>query len=366
VRGRLRLAGGTFLAVCLAGVVLAQPALAASSYASAPARAWPVTITIHTVPALAGVRFTFDGTPLITGAGGQASVTGQHNFSPHTLTLADTRFSRPGRHYSFARWAGQRDPNQAFLPTVRGLPMRADYTVTAGFAAQCPVILRFTDQSGAALNPAQISLVTARSDAGRVAGLRPAGRTWLECQLPLYRGGTLISQALRYSLQSVMVSGTNIVHAGVERFEPGSNPDPTIVGYFHELTITAHDALFGRPTGSEAVVILPGHPVRQVPLGPDHTVTLSKLPQGNYKVSVKAGGAVIAARSIRLSRNETVDLTAVTPIDLAAVGGALAVVVVGLPLLSGTRRRRLLGLMRRLRMTWLPRLRRPPRREPSP
>jgi hypothetical protein len=368
VTGRLALMAGAVLAAWMGGAVLAQPAVAAPRHAALPTQAlpqsWPVTITIRTVPPLAGVRFTFDGTSLTTGAGGQASVTQQHNFGLHTLTLVDTRLSTPDRRYSFARWAGQRDPDQAFLPTVRGLPMRADYTVTAGFAASCPVKPRFTYQEGGAVDPARISRVTVRSDTGRAATLRPAGRTWLPCQVPLYRDSTLTSDLLKYSLQSVMVSGTNVVHAGVERFEPGRNPHPTVVAYFHDLTVTAHDALFGHPTGAEALVTLAGRPVRRVPLRADHAVTFIDLPQGNYQVAVKAGGAIISAQSLRLSRNERVDLTAVTPVDLTAVGGALVAAVAGLPLLSGPRRRRMLRVLRRPRKGL--RHRQNLRREPSP
>ena len=55
----------------------------------------------------------------------------------------------------FLRWAGQRDPNQAFRPTVNGLPMRADYTVTASFATACPVSPRLVEENGTPLPTAR-------------------------------------------------------------------------------------------------------------------------------------------------------------------------------------------------------------------
>jgi hypothetical protein len=350
---RLTLAGGAVLAACLGSVALAQSALAAPGLPASPAYAyspsWPVTITVRTVPPLAGVRFTFDGKVMTTGGRGEASRTEPHNFSRHTLRLVDTRLSSGDRRYRFARWAGQRDPNQAFLPTVRGLPMRANYTVTAAFAVQCPVRPRLTYQGGGQINPARISLVTVRSDTGLAAKLNPAGSTWLTCQMPIYRGSTIISQALTYSVQSVVTSGTNVVHAGIERFQPANNASPAIVGYFYDLTVTAHDALFGNVTGSEAIVTLPNGWVRRVPLGTGHTATLRNLPQGYYRVKVKAGGSIVSAQRIRLSRDEAVNLTAVSAADLAAIGGTLTAAAVGLPLLSRSRRRRVIGLLRRPR-----------------
>jgi hypothetical protein len=350
---RPALAASAVAVACLGIVGLAQPVLAAAGRLASTARAssppWPVTITVRTVPALPGVRFRFDGTVLTTNGRGKTSSTEQHNFSRHTLRLVDTTFTRRDRRYRFVRWAGQRDPNQAFLPTVHGLPMRANYTVTAAFAVQCPVRPRFIYQHGGPINPARISRVTVRSDTGVAATINPAGAAWLTCATPIYRGRTIISQPVTYSVQSVETSGTNVVHAGIERFRPSSNSSPTIVGYFYTLTLTAHDALFGNRTGSEAIVTLPNGRVRRVRLGNGHAATLSNLPQGYYRVKVTAAGAIVSAQGIRLSRDATVNLAAVSPADLAATGGTLAVAVAGLPLLSRTRRRRVTGLFRRPR-----------------
>jgi hypothetical protein len=349
----MMLAGSAALAGSLLGLALAQPARAAAGRPAGPASAslqpWPITITIRTVPALPGVRLTFDGTVLTTGRRGVAAVTERHNFSLHTLRLRKTRIVFKGRRYTFVRWAGQRDPNQAFSPTVRDLPMRANYTVTASFNVRCPVRPLFTDQLGRALDPGGIALVSVRSNTGQSATLSPTGTTWLPCAEAIYRGSTMSSQPVRYSVQDVMISGTNVVHAGVERFWPIRTPDPAVIGYFHNLTIAAHDALFSSGTGSVALVTLPDHSVRRVPLGPGHAVTLHNLPQGRYQVAVKAGSAIISGQSLRLSKNQIVNFTAVTMLDLASLGGTVLLVAAGLPLLSGSRRKRIFGFLQRFR-----------------
>jgi len=345
VKGWLTLIAAATVTASLGGLLLGQPALASQAHAAL--QPWPVTITIRTVPALPGVRFSFDGTPLITGSAGMASVTERHNFSQHTLGLADTRIVTPGRRYVFARWAGQRDPNQAFRPTVRGLPMRASYTVTASFGVACPVTPRVTEQDGTALGPGRVARITLRSNLGQSVTLQPSGTTWLPCSWPVYRDSLLSSRDLQYSVQSVLVGGTNVVHAGIQRFQPSRTPHPTVIGLFHTLTITAHDALFGGGMGSYALLTMPDHTVRRVLLGPGHSVRVRNLPHGDYRVDVKAGGAIVSAQTIRLSRSEKADLTAVSRGDLSAVGGALVLGVIGLPLVAGTRRRRLLALLRR-------------------
>jgi hypothetical protein len=94
---------------------------------------------------------------------------------------------------------------------------------------------------------------------------------------------------------------------------------------------------------------MPDHSVKRVPLGPGHAATLLNLPQGRYWVNVKAGSAIISAQSLRLSKNQMVNFTAVSMWDVGSIGGAVLLVAAGLPLLSGSRRKRVLGLLQRRR-----------------
>lgn len=359
MRRRLPRALGPTAAIVLAGVAgvaAAPPALGATArhmdaagQASRAHRAlqpWPVTITVRTVPPLPGVRFVFDDVPLVTGPRGSTSFTERHNFSAHTLRLADTQINASGRRYTFVRWAGQRDPDQVFRPMVQGLPMRADYTVTASFAVMCQVSPRLVRQDGSALGAARVSRITLRSSLGQPATLSPARPTWLACAWPVFRDSLLSSRDLRYSVQSMLVSGSNVVRAGVQRFNPSQTQKPTVTGYFYSLTITAHDAIFGGATGSYALLTMPDHTVRRVVLGREHTATVTDLPLGDYRVEVKAHGASISAQTLRLSKDQTANLAAVSRADIAVVCGALAFGLVGVPLLSRTRRRRILAFAR--------------------
>jgi hypothetical protein len=301
---------------------------------------WPITITIRTVPALPGIRFLFDDNPLVTGPQGTASFTERHDFAAHTLQLTQTHLTSGRYQYQFARWAGQRDPNQAFRPTVAGLPMRADYTVTASFSVSCQVRPRLVQQDGTTIPPGLVSHIELHSSTGQAAALGPQGTSWLPCARPVYRGSELYSRDVGYSVLEMLIDGTNVVHAGVQRFSPDRTPVPTVTGYFYALTITAHDALFGGAIGSYALLTMPDQAVRRVMLGPGHTATVVDLPEGNYQLQVKAAGASIPAQVVHLSKDQTADLAAVTHADLALTGGVFALAVAGIPLLSRTRRRR--------------------------
>jgi hypothetical protein len=297
---------------------------------------WPITITIQTVPALPNVRFTFDGQPLTTDATGRATRTQEHNLDKHTLTLVDTSMTTPSRRYRFARWSGQRDPNQAFRPTVSGLPMRANYAMTAAFAVQYPVSARFVDNQGHPVDPASISAVTIKCDTGEVIDLPKTGTTWLDESLPTYQQSALVAGHLSYSLQSVVLNGTSAVDAGRQRLDPGATATPTFTLQFHDLTIRAHDALFHGAVGRQAELTYPDGTARSFAFGPDHTATVRHLPRGSYTVRVKGVSGVAFAEQLNLSKDKAVDVTAINPTDLVILGTVLSVLAAGL-LLVGRR-----------------------------
>jgi hypothetical protein len=351
-------AAGALAAPAPTAGALAAPALAVGAPAAltrataADPRPWPITITIQTVPAMPGVRFTIDGTRLTTDARGRASYTKRHNFDAHTLTVVDTLVSTPQRRYAFARWAGQRDPDQAFRPTVTGLPMRASYTVTAAFTVLYPVSASYVDQSGRPVDPARVTLATVRGDDGTLIDLPSAGVVWLAGQTPTYRKSTLRVQEVSYTLQRVLVSGADVA-LGRQRFAPATTPRPVFTTQFHDLTVRAHDAIFGTRRGAGATVTYPDGRQAFVPFGADGTATLTDLPRGTYRVDVPGAGTALT-QQVRLSRARAVDVIVVSPLDLATVGG-LGLLVAGGLLLVGRA-----GLRRRIRRGARRLLRRPP------
>ena len=226
--------------------------------------------------------------------------------------------------------------------------MRRNYTLEAGFRALCPVTPRFVTQTGTVVSSRRVSLVTLRSSTGQRTTLNPDGTTWLTCVRPVDSDSVLLGRAVTYAVQSIMISGANVAKTGLQRLQPG-RPEPELVTYFYNLTVTAHDAIFGNATGSVALVTLPDHSVRHVPLGSLHTVTLDNLPQGSYRVTLAGGHAIVSAEGVSLSRTTTVNLTVVSMADLALMGGAIALAFLCLPLLSRERRHWLRNAFRHYR-----------------
>jgi hypothetical protein len=307
---------------------------------------WPVGVVLRTIPALAGVRFSVDGAVYTTGPDGTVVITREHDFAQHTLALLTPQLVLSGRHYGFARWSGQRDPDQTYRTVVTGLPWRAGYAVTAAFTEQCPVTPAFTDQHGVRIEPALLASATLKSDTGQLTPLAVHGTTWLACTTTAYGNGTLTTRPVGYRLQSLYASGTNIVDSGRQAFVPAKVRAPVFVGYFYDLTVTAHDALFGGSSGATALVLGPDGTSYRRPFGSAHAAVFKHLPRGDYTVSVTGGGLGLS-KTVRLSRDTGTDLQMVSAGDVGTGAGGGAAVALALPLLSRHRRSWLWRLLRR-------------------
>jgi hypothetical protein len=275
------------------------------------------------VPALPGLHFSLDGSTLTTGPDGTARYTAEHNLSSHQLTLLSTSADGPARRYRFDRWAGQRDPRQAFRPTVTGLPLRADYTVTAGFDVLSPVRPDLRDQHGARLDPTSVSGLQLRSSTGRLVDLPSTGDTWLPADRAVYRNGGLALQPISYRLQRMKIGGADPIDAGAQSFRPDRTRSPVLTGQFADLAVTGRDALYGGGVGSHTEVTGPDGQVHTAILGPGHRAVIRHLPRGDYRVNVVAAGTVFD-QAIRLTQDSSAEIPVAGPADLATVGGAAA------------------------------------------
>jgi hypothetical protein len=332
----------------------AQPVQAAEAAQAAP-RAYrlprPITVTVQTVPPLANVRFSWDGTVVRTDAKGRVAITRPHNFGRHTLALLDTSVTTPERRYTFRRWAGQRDPNQAFSPVVTALPMRENYRVTAAFSVKFPVTTRVVDQNGVPVDPARISAVTLRGEDGRMVSVATGGTTWLDGLVPIYHKSVLGAASVSYTLHAVTIDNVNAVDAGKQKFALGASATITFTVAFHDLVISSQDAMFGQRAGVAAMVRGPDGSMRSVPFAADGTATLANLTKGQYEISIKEPGGVVLPRRLTLSADSTVAVTVVGWFDLVVIGVAGLLLAGALLVLGRSRwaRFRLVSLARFVR-----------------
>jgi hypothetical protein len=340
-----RYAGLALVALVSAVVVGLLAPAAAYAAVSTPApkrphphrKPWPVTLTIQTMPVLVGVLFDFDGQKVRTDKTGKVRITQEHNFGKHTLTLVDKTVTGSTRRFSFVRWAGQRDPDQAFRPEVTGLPMRAPYTVTAAFAVQYPVKPSFLGTGGGLVDTDRIDEVSVRAATGEIVRLDPDAITWLAGQSPVYKSGDVTMSTAQFSLQRVMVDGANVVDVGQQTFRPAQGRPVAFTTKFFDLTVKAHDALFKNATGEKATVTYPNGVVRSVDLSAGHSATLTDLPRGVYVVKLVGAGTSLPSQ-VTLSRTTSTDLVVATRKDLVTIALVALVLAAGLLMLGRGRR----------------------------
>ncbi len=308
-----------------------------------------VTLTVRTIPALAGVRISVDGAVAMTNSAGELQISRPHDQGSHLLEIVDASIRHGGQQLSFVRWAGQKTEAQAFSSSLTDLPLRADYTLTAAFTAKQAVTPRFIDENGRVIDPSLVTVATARSDAGVVVNLRPGSPTWLDETRVNFSNNVLTVEPVSYSWQSVVIAGSNVIDAGRQSFVPGRDTTATVVGKFHDLTIQPYDALTGSPAGRTVAVTFPDGSVRTVEMDASRIATLKGLPRGTYLINVKAGRAIVAGRVIRLSRDSVVEVPVISLLDLSLFTSVITLLIIAVLLVGrASMRQRLLRPIRRL------------------
>lgn len=300
-------AGGSLMAA----LYLASPTLAAP-LASATAG----IVTVQTVPALAGVRLSLDGTSAVTGAAGSAVISDrQLDGAAQRLAVADQQVNG-GLRVSLDRVVNV--PDHPLFHRVLLVDLDEDRAVN--IAVDTP--------QGSPVPGADITSVTLQDSLGRtlqIAGSELIRPVWLASRRPVPDATGVAGRNVIYTVTSVVVHGTDIVSGGRLHFEPDQTTYWKIPGIFFTLTVQGDDPLGGRPAGSSLRLVYPDRSVVQVPLDSHHQARLTDLPRGDYKLQIR-GGFVSLTTQLRLSRNQTVTQVVITKGDALVVGlGGLAV-----------------------------------------
>ena len=333
---------GFVRAATVAGVAAATVAVGAPADAAPP-----VTLTLATVPATPGAVFLLDGQALPTDRTGSVKITLAHSFEGHRLAIRTTTVRTGDRESRFVRWWGQRRHEQDLSPTINGLQLRRDLRVQAAFEVHQEVRFRFTDQSSRGVPSQRVTSVTLRSDAGNDQTIRGATATRLLSVRPVLQDSTLLAHPVLYSVQSVVIDGSNVVNAGAHQFRPTQRTDLTLALLLRRMHLRPRDFVFGHPVGSAVEVTYPDGRLHRYGLDPDGTLALEDLARGEYLVRVDAPG-YSPGRPVALSRNQDVPLPVVTRLNFALLGAILVALALGLVVLGRPdRSRQLAGRARR-------------------
>lgn len=208
----------------------------------------------------------------------------------------------------------------------------------------------FTDRNGAPIDPDGLTSMLVKSTVGglyRYDAAEMGKAHWLHSERVVPVQARLRVAPIEYSIEQVMVSGTNVVNESQQRFDPNRIQDVRVWLLFFPAEFTVRDAVFGFPIGSTLTLHFPDGESRTIQLK-NGRASVAALPRGEYGVSVNGFGLTLSV-PIALSRPQESDIMFLSYIDLGAATVVLVAFLVGLPLIGRAMHRR-----RRLRLVVYP------------
>ena len=311
----MRLAG-----TALAVVVVALGVRPGTAAAERAARVRTVDVEVTTLPKTPNLSMRWHGRTYRTDRRGSLripiSTRAKRNDRGFAARLTDDlrvvpTQVRPGVIAKLGRWRGGSGRLQASL--------RLSYRVTPSFV----------DLQGNAVDPSSIEVVTLKGRTGLVRRFRRADVLWLPGTRVVAFDAQLVAKPIRYSVESASVDGMNVVNRGQQKFSPSTQRRLVIKLLFYSANVSVKDALFGFPIGKSVRIIYPNGHERRAELEDGAKTTVKRLPRGTYKVHVEAAGYSFT-RPVAVSRDQEVELTVVSYLDLAVVFGTLAAIAIGL------------------------------------
>jgi hypothetical protein len=285
----------------------------------------PVVLTVETVPPAPGVRFALAGREFVTGEDGLARI--EHTergvvpleilLEPGTPLTADTRAT-------FARWS-----DEVFQP-ARTIRISDDNRIAAGLSLSHQVTQRFFDLDGDSVSPARITSITFRVSNGATHTFGDGEARWLQASRVQRRRTGLEPTPLQYSVESVMVDGTNVVNRYQQRFYPQADDVWDIELLLYSARFQARDAFFGFPAGSGILLEYPDGRIESFPFGDAREAYVDSLARGLYGVKVAGVRGVAPFTPVALSRDQEVELKVLTALDIALALASGALLALGL------------------------------------
>jgi len=209
----------------------------------------------------------------------------------------------------------------------------------------------FQDLDGYPVDPKRVTEFMIRSAQGDVFIFHDGQPRWIPASRVARRVTGLEETKLLYSVISVTIDGSNVVNQSQQRFYTFPTENWPISVLLYSLQITAKDGLFGFPVGKSVNVEFPDGRLENYPLGSSGTVVIHSLARGNYFTELVGTVGLQNRTPVALSRNQDVNTSVITYLDLTVVSLLAALLALGL-LIYG--RPSLLYILRKSKLPVLP------------
>jgi hypothetical protein len=303
------------------------------SLANATLVVQPSVLTVNTVPPIADIKFSLEGSVFSTGADGRAHITVERP-GTHRLEVLPSDNDASKSRVAFVRWE-----QNIFVP-YRDVDISGDRVLEAGFELSHLVTLAFHDLLGETVAPKRITSTTFKSSYGMTYSFQGAAPMWMQANRIVGRTWGLEEKKFSYALESVFIDGSNVVNRGQQRFLVEPNATWSIETLLYFARFRALDAVFGFPLGEGITMEYPDGRVEKLRFGPDNEIEVGPLARGLYTVQVVGARGAAPPTPVALSRDQYVELKVLSTLDMGVgltlgIVGALGLLFWGRPYLMG-------------------------------
>jgi hypothetical protein len=286
-------------------------------------RVLPATITVQTVPTTSGITFQMDGKQFKSGQDGMASINIDQPGTYRLDVLLD-QYHNLSQQIEFGRWS-----QESYQP-FRDVMVPDNEVIQVGLNLFHKMSMKFVDLNGLPVDSSRITSISIRSIQGDVFTLKPGDTPWLPASRTARRQTGLEETQLLYSVNSVMIDGSNVVNSAQQRFYVNSDDTWTISLLLYSMHIIAKDDLFASPIGTSVNILLPNGKTQNYPLNKSGILEIHSLARGIYRVSLLGVKGLGTSTPVALSRNQVVNLKIMTVWDIIVVGLLGFIVAIGL------------------------------------
>jgi hypothetical protein len=321
--------------VCAFAFAYAPAGALAGSGSSTLPRRLQHPLAVVTKPAVPGLMFDFSGHTFVTDSRGSFLI--PKELLPYELAVPSIGLAavvkRLHLHESVSKGGVVYKLERLYQRFHTIEPGTQGRVVLAALNAYVPVRFQLLDRFGQPVDPGLFQSMTLKRIDGAVFTLDRrqlyGGPVMFRASRVVPLTGGLVSKALDYRIQSVMIGGNNVVNRAQQAFTPLTRRTMKVRVLFYSAKISASDRLFGFGIGSGIKLVFPDGAVQNVSFGNGHKLLLSALPRGNYRVSVHSWG-LSAAQPLAITRDQVVELKVLSYLDIIVLITSVITIGVGL------------------------------------
>jgi len=289
----------------------------------------PPILEVEMIPPLAGVRVSLDEQLFVSDADGIARLPMARWDNLQTrLQVLDSDISEDVRARPDKVIGDLSQPNARRLRVL----LNVFYRVT----------ISFVDLENKPVPPTLVDLVRLKNSLGQVWELEPGESKWVQGSRVVPLLGKFESKDIYYTVEQVMVEGTNAVNQSQQKFFPRQTRAWQTQLMYYPARFTARDLLFGFPIGNAVRVKFPSGRIEFFDLDGKGEATVPALPRGSYMVNVEGVFGYAPVTPLAMSRKQEVVLKVISVLDMIVVAAAVMAVAVGLLIVNRPRLRALL------------------------